>query len=263
MQDAWYAVEPIGEHVFHISDNGRDSIYLLVGSEKALLVDTGWGIPDLKALVAELTPLPVVVANSHGHPDHSNGNYQFSEAYIHPDDTALAAHQFEDEPAARHLLTMVLGDPIPASIDVDQWRKRETQLLPFPAEPLNLGGAHVRVVHTPGHTRGSVSFLIPEWRTLIVGDTVTPGGVSLFFDESADLASYKRSLETLAALLPEVDTIHWGHWKDPLDPALIPQIIRGMERIEAGEIESKEMEMFGVKGLQRQIDEHICVVTKP
>ena len=59
-------------------------IWLVEGREKALLVDTGLGVGDLRGEVEALTDKPVIVANTHGHGDHSGGNYAFDRVYMHP-----------------------------------------------------------------------------------------------------------------------------------------------------------------------------------
>lgn len=58
---------------------GTEYIYLLEGKEKALLLDTGYGIGHLRAFVETLTDKPVIVANTHFHPDHSAGNGEWEK----------------------------------------------------------------------------------------------------------------------------------------------------------------------------------------
>ena len=60
--------------------NGSENMYLLEGKEKALLLDTGYGAGNLRAFVEKLTDKPVIVANSHYHPDHAAGNGEFEDA---------------------------------------------------------------------------------------------------------------------------------------------------------------------------------------
>ena len=62
--------------------NGSENMYLLEGKEKALLLDTGYGAGNLRAFVEKLTDKPVIVANTHYHPDHAAGNGEFEEAYM-------------------------------------------------------------------------------------------------------------------------------------------------------------------------------------
>lgn len=62
--------------------NGTENMYLLEGEEKALLLDTGYGAGNLRPYVERLTEKPVIVANTHYHPDHSGGNGEFEEVYV-------------------------------------------------------------------------------------------------------------------------------------------------------------------------------------
>ena len=69
----WFEVYAVAPGVFAIYEPGQFEeviSYLIVGSDKALLFDTGLGIGDMKQLVTELTPLEPVVLNSHTHYDH-------------------------------------------------------------------------------------------------------------------------------------------------------------------------------------------------
>ena len=61
---------------------GTEYLYLLEGEEKALLLDTGYGIGHLRAFVEKLTDRAVCVANTHFHPDHSAGNGEWEEVLL-------------------------------------------------------------------------------------------------------------------------------------------------------------------------------------
>ena len=62
--------------------NGSQNMYLLEGNDKALLIDTGWGAGNLRAYVERLTDKPLLVANTHYHPDHAAGNGEFESVYV-------------------------------------------------------------------------------------------------------------------------------------------------------------------------------------
>ena len=57
-------------------------MFLIVGEEKALLVDTGYSITDAVRFVRKVTPLPLILVNTHGHFDHIGGNADIGEAYL-------------------------------------------------------------------------------------------------------------------------------------------------------------------------------------
>ena len=61
-------------------------ITLIIGKNKALVLDTGYGISSLKEEIKKITSLPLIVIDSHGHMDHTGGNYEFDEFYIHSAD---------------------------------------------------------------------------------------------------------------------------------------------------------------------------------
>ena len=63
---------------------GDPWMYLITGPEKALLIDTSFGIGDLRGLVDEITGgMPTIVVNTHASVDHSYGNFQFEKVYCH------------------------------------------------------------------------------------------------------------------------------------------------------------------------------------
>ena len=62
----WFTTRLVASQTWAIDDHGSDVIYLIAGDERALLVDTGWGVGDLPGLVTSLTSLPLLVVNTHG-----------------------------------------------------------------------------------------------------------------------------------------------------------------------------------------------------
>ena len=96
MENSFYKWKQLWEGVFHIQDLFSDYMYLVVGEEKAALIDTGMGFPGLRQLVERLTDKPVMVLNTHGHLDHIGGNDEFDCIYLHPDNlTVYVEHGME------------------------------------------------------------------------------------------------------------------------------------------------------------------------
>ena len=91
MENLFYKWKQLGAGVFHIQDLFSDYMYLVIGEEKAALIDTGMGFPGLRQLVERLTDKPVIVLNTHGHLNHIGGNDEFDCIYLHPDDLAVYA----------------------------------------------------------------------------------------------------------------------------------------------------------------------------
>lgn len=126
--------------------------YLIVGSEKALLIDSAADIPGLRKKAEELAEVPVMFALSHAHFDHIYDLSEFDEFWIHKDDECLlhgayGAMEYPDIPKNIHFLEH--GDSI------------------------NLGGDRIiDVFRIKGHTNGSLLFLDRQTKILFTGDSV-------------------------------------------------------------------------------------------
>ena len=90
----WLNVSQLSKTVWRIEDAGMVSEYLITGDDRALLIDCGWGIGDLAKVVSGLTSLPLTVINTHGHPDHTCGNYQFESVTIHEGDVPMMKNNY-------------------------------------------------------------------------------------------------------------------------------------------------------------------------
>ena len=229
--------EPLKEHLITDLGNGIINItappmrfqqYLVLGEEKALLIDSGFGYGSLKKIVDGLTDLPVILVNTHGHPDHGGGNAEFGSPLLHPDDNELYAHKCS--------YAMRLDE-------AGHWGLADAaeKLQPDPPAPIpmedghvfELGGRNLKVIHTPGHSRGSVCILDEQTGTLFTGDNVQGMATALVEDCATDVSTYMASMEKLAAL--PVKAICTGHMPAVLTPDYIGKKIECAKRILAGE----------------------------
>ena len=134
--------------------------YLIVGREKAILLDTGYGNADLKAEVESLTDKPVLCLNSHVHPDHSGGNQQFGTVYILEGERETIAPMYFPQPPERERCDMVKALP--------DYRFAFLQ----EGSVLDLGGRSVEVLRLEGHTPGSMVLIDSQTRFLFSGDAI-------------------------------------------------------------------------------------------
>ena len=89
--------------IFLLDEAHEATGYVVVGEERACVIDTMIGYNDLHQAVRKLTDKPLIVVNTHGHPDHIYGNMYFDEARIHPADLELA-QSFVAEPEFQKML---------------------------------------------------------------------------------------------------------------------------------------------------------------
>jgi glyoxylase-like metal-dependent hydrolase (beta-lactamase superfamily II) len=231
---SWFEVQTVAAGVWRIDDHGGDNVYLVAGDTQALLIDTGTGAADLAACVRKLTALPVIVVNTHGHPDHAGGNFQFAAVRAHPDDFDMVLRFASGEGGAGRrgrLLRTLLGlGPAPGAAGGAFDRER---LVPVKAgDVLDLGGRRIEVLETPGHTKGSVCLLDAAHKLLFAGDNDNTL-VWLFLQDSLPLERYLATLQGLQARAREFDTILPGHG-EPMEAAFLGEQIACAENILRG-----------------------------
>ena len=195
-----FKTEQLSPRVYRIFAFCGELAYLVLGDDRAALLDTGSGIGSLRSCVERLTSLPVTVLITHGHVDHAMGAGEFEQVYMNRrDEYIFCPHA---DPAFRKAgLSMLLpgvsateADLIPAA-DIHRLKPLQG------GDHFDLGGIHIDVFDCPGHTLGSVVFLIREERTLLLGDACNEF-TFLFDSYSTTVTEYRASLE---ALLAQVD----------------------------------------------------------
>lgn len=132
----------------------NETVYLLEGSKRAMLIDCGTVMHDLDKLVKKLTRKPVSLYLTHAHPDHAGMaiNY-FDKVYMNPADTVGAAEFFPDYKGKM----MFLKD----------------------GQIIDLGGRKVQVVFTPAHTPGSTTYIDLKNHVGFSGDSFGNGNLLL------------------------------------------------------------------------------------
>ncbi|MBN1976874.1 MAG: MBL fold metallo-hydrolase [Anaerolineae bacterium] len=254
MRSEWFKVREVGNATWAIDDRGSDVMYLVGGEERCLLVDTGWGVGDLPALAASLSPLPPTVVNTHGHPDHTFGNGQFAQVYVHAADEA-AARKLPPAEMRTWMVDNVLPKPLPADFQFDTWAVAGPDSLETiqDGHVFDLGGRALEVISVAGHTPGSICLLDRQARVLFTGDSVLPGAIWLHLGESLPLSRFHESLRRLQGSADAFDTILPGHadlQALPLSKTLLDDLIDGIGRILAGELVGREEKTFAGDGLR-------------
>ncbi len=192
--DDWYAVERIDDSTFAIAEprySQHNVSYLIVGSRRALLLDTGPGERDVRATVGRLTDRPVVAAFSHLHFDHVGGHARFDVV------GSLDHPNVRERVGADGSFTPTLlqhGAPGRPTLRITEWWAPDAEI--------DLGERRVRVLSMPGHTPESLGLFDRERSQLFTGDFLYPGDL-FAFNPGADLAAYRESARRLLALTSE------------------------------------------------------------
>ena len=207
---------PINENSWRIEDSGV-RCFLLTGSEKALLIDSGRELHTARDIAESLTDLPVMLLNTHADGDHTGSNDQFESFYMHPDEEA----HFRRGGRGGTIIPVREGDI------------------------LDLGGREFRIIDLPGHTPGSIAVLDVGNRVLISGDPVQEHGRIFMFGAHRNMENYIRSMEHLETFTAEFDEIWPSHADIPISPALIRKLHDGALDVLDGKVAGSPVEVHG------------------
>lgn len=235
----WFEVYRIRPGVFAIYEPKQYEeviSYVIVGSAKALLFDTGMGIGKMRRVVEGLTAKPVTVLNSHAHHDHVGGNAEFERAMGM--DNAFSRKNAEGR---RGLGPEVLKadricGALPAGVTTESyvigpWTISE---IVRDGSRIALGGREVEVIATPGHTPDSLCLYDAKNRLLFTGDTFYPGPIYLFGGET-NLADYANSSDRLAKLAPQVNLLLPGHNVPVAEPRNLSRLAAAIKQVRSGQ----------------------------
>jgi len=238
----WFNVNEIKDGVWFISDKTGVNCFLVEGETRSLLIDTGWGLANLSELVGSITSLPVQVVFTHGHPDHVNGAFQFSDLYIKPEDEKLMEMFYTKE--TREQIINRFKDILSSDFQIDDWINAQITK-PSPVSDGNifdLGNKKIRVIECPGHTAGSICLLDTVEGILFSGDSLLAKPVLMNLETSLGLKTYLKSIEYVNSFADGFNIILSGHDEKPVDPVVIGELISGVSDILKGNIKGKIVE---------------------
>ncbi len=216
-------------------------MYLIIGPEKAMLIDTGYGLGDLKGLVGELTGgMPLVVVNTHDHFDHAYGNCLFETVYCHEYLVPYLESQHE------HMWDYLFddyGDNLWLEFDRNDLPKfKPYEIIGVPdGHVFNLGGDYdVELVFTGGHAAGHAAYIDKKNRILFSGDNICSdisgcGSVNIVrpgpYGENTNLQVYRDNLARLIARMDEFDYIFPQHFMNNLENHLLHNILAAVDAV--------------------------------
>ncbi len=227
----WFTVDRIDRDTFVISEYKHweeTHCYLLCGTERAVLIDTGLGVGSIRDVVDSLTDLPVTVATTHAHWDHIGGHRYFERIAVHEAEVGWLTGKFPLPPeAVKRNLTCRPCD-FPADFSPDDYHifQGTPQIVLRDGDCLSLGDRTLNVIHTPGHSPGHCCFYEPERNYLYSGDLIYQGCLDAFYP-STDPWLFWRSVRRLLPL--KISRVLPGHHRLSVPVDLIGRVERAFQ----------------------------------
>ena len=256
----WHEVREIRRGIWSVAEPSHVTMWLVVGTERAVLLDSGLGLVPVRPVVEALTDLPIDVVNTHHHFDHVGGNHEFERTAIHPAGAELMTRAVPRptlDAYLEHARRLIAAGPpaaeldrqglhpmdadsrprdLPAAVDPSTWTVSApppSRLLDY-GDVVELGGRSLRVIHTPGHSADSICLLDDRSGVLFGGDTINTGPIYAQFHDS-DVADFAASTARLALLKDDVSMVavnHFGRTTAP--PYFLQEVSDGFAALLAG-----------------------------
>jgi glyoxylase-like metal-dependent hydrolase (beta-lactamase superfamily II) len=259
---SWFHIRPVADGVWLVAEPGHVNCWLVAGTERAVLLDTGLGLAPIRAVVEALTPVPVEAVNSHYHFDHTGGNAEFERVAIHELGAPLLAAGVPAEVRsgylayARRLLAaaetyrdldhdyfhLLSADsdprPLPDDLVPELW---DPPPGPVPellreGDVIDLGGRTLTVLHTPGHSPDSVCFVDDRAGLLFGGDTLNTGPIYAQMPDS-DVTAFARSTARLAELYRDISLVLMCHFgRGIVEAQFVREVAESFDRLVNGDV---------------------------
>ena len=204
----FFTAEKISPRVTRIRDILGVGMYLVEGDYSACLIDTGYGLGNVRDFVESLTDKPVFVILTHGHVDHAGAASLWDEVWLNPldldvyaqhSDTAFRRMHFEGREETRNIPE---SEYIPA--------RTQPFMSLYDGQVFHLGSLTLEMIWTPGHTPGMTMVLILEERMILFGDGCGLQ-VLLIFPDSSTVSEYRQTLLKLKKYEDSYDRILRNH----------------------------------------------------
>ena len=226
MINSWFTVETLDAQTFAISEYRHweeTHCYLLCGSKKAALIDTGLGVCSIKNVVKSLTKLPIIVFTSHVHWAHIGSHWLFDCVAVHEAEKDWISGHFPLtlQEVKKQLAKTPCEFPVEFNINEYQIFQGKPQIFLHDGDGFDLGNRKLQVIHTPGHSPGHCCFYDPKKKHLYSGDLVYKGCLDAFYPSTNPRLFYE-SVRKLTKY--DISKVLPGHHQLNIPVSLIGEI---------------------------------------
>jgi len=238
--------------------------YLVEGEKRAVLIDTGDGIADIKKCVEELTHLPYNVVNTHTHVDHVAQNYMFKEVWCYDGPMAHEVEKtgYPNSKTAPMVRPGMTWKPLPRGFNVKKWVVPPYKVTKWlhGGDLIDLGGRKLEVIYTPGHSNDHICLLDKKNRWLWTGDIFYTGGIYTHLP-GGDLDQFIESYEKMLKLFPEYDYLMPSHNEPLVEKEILATVLEKAKLIRSGKEKKYTEGMEGSEKIRRHQYETFAIIT--
>lgn len=236
-----YQVSKLTDNLYSIKEDITNNkfpilIYLVIGTKKAALIDTGLGTDNLRETVELITKLPIIVLHSHVHMDHVGADALFDEIYLNLREYGLEDQDYNFSETLNQRLNYIEAN-LKDNQDLYAYVKShlvESKKINYKniddGDIIDLGGINLEAISTPGHTLGSMSFVNKRDHYAFTGDGIAD---IHWFDneESISVQKFLNTLNHFEEKAKGVRNIYAAHLTKPFTLELVHDLQSAAESI--------------------------------
>ena len=223
----WFEIEKLPRDVYAICEPHDDEdvkSFLIVGTERALLFDTGMGRENIKEEVEKLWQGELIVVNSHSHFDHVGDNWRFPVVYGAPGENAdLVAREGSERLKIKPYSREIVAD----------------------GHVFDLGNRRLEVIYTPGHSNDCIMLYDLDNHVLFVGDCYYNGPLFAQMDDPhfgrSSLESYYLSMEKVVSKYENAEYVYSSHNEIMVNFRKLVELREALDKIRRGVAAGKEV----------------------
>ena len=233
--------EIISDRIIRIINFLGNCCYLVIGEEKACLLDTLDGFGNLEEYARKFTDKPIFVILTHAHLDHCGGCFFFEEVYMNHKDLDL----FNTMSPVDYRLNANRGNPEVAKLPISELNPSfEGHIINVDdGDVFDLGNVSIKMIAVKGHTQGTMIPLIVEERAAVFGDACGVG--TLILEYSATIEEYRKSLINFKQHEDSYDLILRNHGTFTSPKELLDNVIECCDIILEGNREFDKVSSHG------------------
>tara|TARA_B110000971_G_scaffold117354_1_gene120267 strand:+ start:3156 stop:4115 length:960 start_codon:yes stop_codon:yes gene_type:complete len=254
--DDYFTIDEIAPATYAIGEPRyyqQNYSYLIVGKTKALLFDAGPGLRNIRKVAESLTDLPIIFLPSHFHYDHVGNGIEF-------DELAVIDLPYLRQRAQGNQLAFTDMEHLGAAegFDTPQW---QIDYWWRPGQLVELGGRTVQIIHTPGHSKESISILDAENHLVLSGDYLYPGMLYAFVPGSS-MQDYASTADVLLAGVADLD-YYGAHRVEPPGPPKLSrqdllELKQALQKMRLGDLASE-----GIWPAEFKVNDNITILADP
>jgi glyoxylase-like metal-dependent hydrolase (beta-lactamase superfamily II) len=230
----WFTITKVHPQVYALAEfNHWEQVvsYLFLGKYQAILIDTGMGYQNIKHAIERITKLPVTVLLTHAHWDHIGGVNIYDQIFVynHPFEKKLLEQGFYSSEIGELSNSSLFDKPF-KSLDYQIKGIKNYQLL---KDEIKIDDFSFKVIHTPGHTPGSVCFYEEKLNILFTGDTLYPGPLYIHLTESC-FEDFVISINKLKDHITKNTIIFPGHNRIKCSSQIFEALYLGANQVNEG-----------------------------